>query len=287
MSKSGCIALSIGFESGSDRVLKFLGKHTTREQNLTAAEICHRYGINIIANYMFGIPTETEEEAWQTVSMMQQIRPYVYLCSFFTPTPGTGLYTYCERKGLLIDRPWEEYSRYPDSEKIKGVDYELMKRALAESQKVRNVLERDDIGTQMERLGVTPKRILLLRSVRNDQFQDAINDFRAVYPDTQLDILVPDRKNNPFTPATTNGEVFTVEDKFFHVNSLTTEQYDRLRQNTYDAVIVTCRKTYHAGYEFPEMIADRLVSGQGGQRMYFNEYRELTRGFVHATQDVA
>ncbi len=61
MADVGCKGYFIGFESGSDRVLKFIRKGTTREINIRAARICRRYGIKIWANYMLGIPTETKE----------------------------------------------------------------------------------------------------------------------------------------------------------------------------------------------------------------------------------
>lgn len=287
ISKSGCVALSIGFESGSDRVLKFLGKHTTREQNLKAAEICHRYNIKIIANYMFGIPGETEDEVWSTVSMMQQVRPYVYLCSFFTPTPGTGLYTYCERNGLLIDRPWEEYSRYPDSEKIKGVDYALMKRALVESQKVGDVLDPTAIRSQLETQGHHPKKILLIRSVRNEQFQQAIDDFNATIGEAQVDILVQQEVLDVFPEGCTRGDVYHVKEKFLHADSVSDDLYATLQANGYDAVFISCMKIYHHGYAQPELIADKILQGGEGKRFYYNEYREIMPEFVHASMQVA
>ena len=44
---TGLKLLIIGFESGSDRVLKFLRKGCTRQQNLKAAHICKELGIKI------------------------------------------------------------------------------------------------------------------------------------------------------------------------------------------------------------------------------------------------
>ena len=287
MSKSGCIVLSIGFESGNDRVLKFLGKHTTRAQNLGAAEICHKYDIKIICNYMLGMPGETEEEVWDTVSMVKQIKPYVYLCSFFTPTPGTGLYTYCERNDLLIDRPWEEYSRYPDGEKIKGVDYDLMKRAMIESQKVGETLEPVAIRSQLETQGEHPTKILLIRAVRTEPFQQAIDDFNAILGEAQVDILVNKETLPEFPDSCTNGDVYHIHDKFFYADSVSDELYQTLQANDYDAIFIVCKKVYHHGYAQPQMVADRILEPGDGKRFYITENREITSEFLHATLQVA
>ncbi len=75
MAEVGLKGYFIGFESGNDRVLKFLRKGTTREKNLAAARICKKYGIKIWANYMLGLPTETQEEVMDTISCSKRSIP--------------------------------------------------------------------------------------------------------------------------------------------------------------------------------------------------------------------
>lgn len=117
----------IGFESGSDRVLKFIKKGVTVEQNLEASKICKRLGIKIFANYMFGLPTETANEMRQTVTMIRQIRPEHYSPSVFTPAPGSSLYGYCQEHGLNLISSSHDYRRdVLTGSKIKGVDYKLI-----------------------------------------------------------------------------------------------------------------------------------------------------------------
>ena len=93
--KTGLALIIIGFESGSDRILRFLRKGTTVAQNLKAAEICHKYGIKIWANYMLGLPTETKEEQIATYNMLKKIKPYH--CS----TPR-GCLRWCHRHDLSL-----------------------------------------------------------------------------------------------------------------------------------------------------------------------------------------
>ncbi|MBU0895531.1 MAG: B12-binding domain-containing radical SAM protein, partial [Candidatus Omnitrophica bacterium] len=136
MARSGLAMFLIGFESGNQRVLNFLRKGTKVEQNYKAAEICKRYGVRVWANYMLGIPTETKEEALDTLAMIRKIKPYRASPAFFTPHPGSDLYKYCEENGLSLMKSHSDYSRSPDSPKIKGVDYLFLREVLEESKKI-------------------------------------------------------------------------------------------------------------------------------------------------------
>ena len=135
MAQAGCKGYFIGFESGSDRVLKFIRKGTTRAINIEAARVCRRYGIKIWANYMLGLPTETREEVLETVSMLKQIDPDYYSPAFYTPHPGSDLYDYCLEHDLSLITSHDQYRRNPTEVKIKGQDQEFLQWALQESQK--------------------------------------------------------------------------------------------------------------------------------------------------------
>ena len=125
----------IGFESGSDRVLRFLRKGSTRDLNLKAAAICKKYGITIWANYMLGLPTETQEEVLETISMLKEIDPDYYSPAFFTPHPGSDLFDYCRQHDLSMIEDYDSYRRNPTEPKIKGHDVEFLQWALKESQR--------------------------------------------------------------------------------------------------------------------------------------------------------
>jgi anaerobic magnesium-protoporphyrin IX monomethyl ester cyclase len=144
MAKAGLRGYFVGFESGNDRVLKFIRKGTTAEQNRQAARVCRKYGIAVWANYMLGLPTETGEEVMDTVRLVKDIDPDYYSPAFFTPHPGTDLYDYVVEQDLSRITDYDSYRRNPTEPKIKGQDYEFLKWAMAESQQRRpiNALKR-------------------------------------------------------------------------------------------------------------------------------------------------
>ena len=135
MAQVGLAGLFLGFESGSDRVLKFIRKGTSLAKNLEAAHICRNYGIRIWANYMLGLPTETEEEIKDTIAMLKEIDPDYYSPAFYTPYPGNDLYNYCMEHDLSLVKDHDGYSRNPTEPKIRGHNPEFLRWALEESQR--------------------------------------------------------------------------------------------------------------------------------------------------------
>jgi radical SAM superfamily enzyme YgiQ (UPF0313 family) len=126
MSEAGCVCLFFGFESGSQKILDLLRKGINPEQSIRAAELCKKYGILIFADYMIGVPTETEQDLLKTVAMVKKIRAEIPSLTYFTPIPGSDLYDYCRDRDLLNIHSYEDYTRNPYGEKIRGIDYSLL-----------------------------------------------------------------------------------------------------------------------------------------------------------------
>jgi radical SAM superfamily enzyme YgiQ (UPF0313 family) len=131
LKQAGLNMVFIGFESGSQRMLDFMRKDTTVEQNFEAAEICHKLDIKIWANFMVGLPTETRTEMQATFDMIRKIKPAHPSGAFFTPIVGTELYNYCKQNNLIISEdPAVLGSRNPSVPKIKGLDYGWMRKKM-------------------------------------------------------------------------------------------------------------------------------------------------------------
>lgn len=132
--------ISIGFESGSDRVLRLLNKECTEEDNYFAIDLLDRIGDELEAqgrpapkfwsNIMLGIPGETREDAFKTMRMLKYMKRVLPSISFYAPYPGSALgYQLIAEGRSLMSK--ENYHRYPDDEKVKGVDYRFYRELLA------------------------------------------------------------------------------------------------------------------------------------------------------------
>src|SRR5208283_4447355 len=127
LADAGLDCLMIGIESGSQKMLDFMDKGTTVEQNMKAIEICRKYNIKVYANIMFGLPTETKKDMDATVRFVRLMKPDYLSPSVFTPYPGSYLYDYCKERDLLLPVSDKSYRRNPFSgAKLKGIKYWLV-----------------------------------------------------------------------------------------------------------------------------------------------------------------
>ena len=132
--------VSVGFESGSDDVLRTLNKECTEEDNYFAIDLLTRIGDDMESrglpapvfwsNIMLGIPGETREDAFRTMRMVKYTKRIIPSIAFYAPYPGSALghQLIAEGKSLMSQ---ENYHRFPDDEKVKGIDYEFYRQLLA------------------------------------------------------------------------------------------------------------------------------------------------------------
>ena len=111
-------SVALGLESGSDRILSYLKKGSvTVKQNEEAVNALKKQKINAVASFIIGSPSETKGEILQTLWFLERSKldsgeTYVLL-----PLPGTELWDYGVRKGLLNDRMnWDNFEmRFEDN----------------------------------------------------------------------------------------------------------------------------------------------------------------------------
>lgn len=113
MVKSGCDELSLGIESGSNKILKYVKKNITVEKIKNCLPTLKSSEIGWSAFFIMGFPLETEEDLKLTLRLMEEVDPPKgIIFSIFTPYPGTELYEECCRLGLLPSNVelWSLYS---------------------------------------------------------------------------------------------------------------------------------------------------------------------------------
>lgn len=122
------ITVWFGFESGSQRLLDFMNKSTTVDKGLAVASLCNEHDIQLGANLLIGVPTETPEDYSRHREFMDAIRPTFPNPNILNPLPGTGMHAYCVEHELLRDPA--DYSIWLHSEiekrgagPLKGIDY--------------------------------------------------------------------------------------------------------------------------------------------------------------------
>ncbi|MFH1641555.1 MAG: radical SAM protein [Nanoarchaeota archaeon] len=84
MKKAGCSTLSLGIESGSNRILRILQKNITTSKIRQAFKLIKKQKLLVNANFILGNPTETEAELKQTLNLAKILMPEMVTFSFYT-----------------------------------------------------------------------------------------------------------------------------------------------------------------------------------------------------------
>jgi anaerobic magnesium-protoporphyrin IX monomethyl ester cyclase len=101
---AGCMAISMGIETGSDLVReKVYKRHTTKEKTIQAFEIMHKCGIRTSGNIIIGVPHEGRKEIFETIELTRQCQPKSLNVNIFAPYRGTELRDYSVKMGYLKD----------------------------------------------------------------------------------------------------------------------------------------------------------------------------------------
>jgi len=114
MAEAGCIQLECGFETGSDRLLREIGKRTSRQQNLRTIQLLKEAGIRCLANLIVGLPGEREEDVQQTADFLQQCEADHIVFSRFALYPGSKLAGSLVQQGQAPDRFWLDPAFYQE-----------------------------------------------------------------------------------------------------------------------------------------------------------------------------
>lgn len=151
--EANCYELSLGFESGVQRLLDVVQKKTTLEQSQQAARVIKEHSDILLEGlFILGIPSETREESLQTIRFARSLPIDMAQFSIFMPYPGSAVFRELADEGRIdtgvrddggVDPSvWRRYSSYVcfnDVEPIwvtptLGVDQirDLQKRALRE-----------------------------------------------------------------------------------------------------------------------------------------------------------
>jgi len=109
MKDAGCFGVSVGIESGSDRMLKVLNKITTVEMNKRAYKYINEAGLYLGASFMLGIPGETYEDMCETIAFIKETNSNSKGLGIFRPLPGSPFYDEfikktCYLKKILIGK---------------------------------------------------------------------------------------------------------------------------------------------------------------------------------------
>jgi len=145
--KMGCAVIIPGFESMAPRILKYLKRGTTTvEANERALMLAEKAGIMMGGCFIFGTPTETMDEMKVTFNWLLKHGSLKFVnLNSLVPFPGTAVYKFCQRNGLLPKVV--DYERFVQTNHIKetyvidnAVDLRVYSRFMLHAQRITWIL---------------------------------------------------------------------------------------------------------------------------------------------------
>jgi len=109
MKASGLYLISLGIESGSNRVLKLMKKSTTVEKCRNSVKLIRSAGIDVAGFFIVGFPGETKEDIKKTIDLSLELD--LIRANYFTylPFPGSRSYNELSQKGSLDKADWDNF----------------------------------------------------------------------------------------------------------------------------------------------------------------------------------
>jgi len=97
--------VSMGLESATPRILNYLKGDTINIGNhKKAIRILKKHGLETSASFIIGTPDETREEILETLKFIKESKLRGITISVLTPLPGTPIWDYAEKRGLVSER---------------------------------------------------------------------------------------------------------------------------------------------------------------------------------------
>jgi len=113
MKKAGCVAVGLGLESGSQRMLDFIQKDITVPEMEKTFWNLVKHKIRTSVYIMYGFPTETVRDFQATQDMLSRLDNPYYMYNRFVPFPGSVLFDYCISHNLVkLPERLEDWSAY-------------------------------------------------------------------------------------------------------------------------------------------------------------------------------
>jgi radical SAM superfamily enzyme YgiQ (UPF0313 family) len=127
MKKAGCWIIFLGIESGSQKILDAIGKRITLEQVKKAVKILKDAGIQVLGSFIIGFLQDTKETIKETIKFAKSLNLNYAEFSILTPYPGTPIFDYAKKHGMLLTEDWSKYTAIEPIVKIEGVSEKEIK----------------------------------------------------------------------------------------------------------------------------------------------------------------
>lgn len=113
LNEANCERIHYGVESGTEKILNVLSKGISTDQARKAIKETKKAGIQTLAYFMIGSPTETREDILKTMDFALELAPDFVHITITTPFPATEIYERGLKQGVFKNDYWREFASAP------------------------------------------------------------------------------------------------------------------------------------------------------------------------------
>ncbi len=113
LKKAGFNWLCFGFEAGNEKVRQDISKGNFNKKDMfKIRKIVGNSGINILGNYMFGLPEDNIDSMRETLNLAKELN--CEFANFYCTTayPGSKLYDDAVDNGIKLPEKWADYAQH-------------------------------------------------------------------------------------------------------------------------------------------------------------------------------
>lgn len=184
MYKAGCRWLEFGIESGARTTLNRMKKGMKLDDVEKDLLLCKELGIISLCYFIVGFPDETEEELKETCALINKIKYAKFVCSYFSPLPGSEIFDVLVSDGRIkapttleeISKTKILYSPQPNLSQIKTLDLKVVRSHIL----WRSFTKKSFIENGKINYSVAKKDIIdVLKSLKGHGFKEGVIQFFA------------------------------------------------------------------------------------------------------------
>ncbi len=165
MKTAKCIDVSMGVESGNEKILASIGKNITKAKIRAAFGMIRQTRVSASASFIIGLPGDTRETVQETIQFAKELNPNFAIFYAAMPYPGTELARVVEEGGGKLPKDWSSYRLMSSDISSSKMLAELKISDLSEKD-LRYFLKTAQIEFQMSRLlGAGQVRSMGLKNV--------------------------------------------------------------------------------------------------------------------------
>jgi len=108
-----CERIHYGIEAGTEKILKVLNKGITLAKAKEAVALTRKTGIQTLAYFMIGAPTETRDDILRTIDFALELDADFVHITILSPFPATEIYARGLKEGLFQSDIWKAFAENP------------------------------------------------------------------------------------------------------------------------------------------------------------------------------